>query len=94
MDADGSFPKHVCPRCNKDSKEILDALDKVGEKDFRFTIEMPNASWDVFYLKQLAGRPATVAIRMLDNKIQVGAVGEGDWNEDKMRRSLQQGAAS
>ena|SRR5271157_2186913 len=92
--ADGSSDEPTCPRCVHADQKVKEALSRLKESDFRFSVEVNKIPWDVYYVASLAGRSATVAIRLeiVDghNRAVVGAVGEGDWDEAMMIEFLKQ----
>lgn len=90
MRPDGTFPKHLCGRCKRSQDLILAAVEKLKEDDFRFTVEVSGPPWDVYYVRELGGRPALLAVRLVDGHAEIGTVGEADWDADKMIASLRQ----
>ena len=67
---------------------IRQALQRLKEEDYRYSVEAVGPPWDVYYVADLAGQPAMVAVRLVDGQAEVGGVGKGDWDEERMRNLL------
>ena len=76
----------------KAERLIIEAISRLEEEDFRFTVEVNKIPWEVYYVANLAGKPATIALRLavVDGVKRpiIGAVGAGDWDEEKMATDL------
>ena len=94
MQSDGTFPKHVCGRCLRTREAILDAIAKLREEDFRFTVEVTGPPWDVYYVSMLGNRPALVAVRLVEGRAEIGAIGEAHFDEEQMKKRLREGSPS
>lgn|SRR5512135_202445 len=94
MKSDGTFPKHVCGQCKRVREALLEAASKLSEGDFRFSVEVDGPPWDVYYVPLLGNRPALLAVRIVDDHVEIGSVGEAHFDEEQMKKCLREGGPS
>ena len=82
----------LCSKCVYGEKLLIDAIAKLKEKDFRYTVEANSILWDVYYISDLAKKPALIAFRVIKKDGEdysiIGAIGDGNWTKEKMIKSL------